>query len=159
MKIATEFHDDPGVRMTLQYHGWYSAQCQFDRYRTWGACGNRPDFEDEPTVRMFIGDVLAELGYTSIEVSDAMAGLAILQSDVRVNLLITDVGLPGGVNGRQMANVARESRRNLKVMFITGYAENSVFAHGHLSAGMSVLTKPFSIDALKSKIQELMQPS
>jgi signal transduction histidine kinase/ActR/RegA family two-component response regulator len=115
--------------------------------------------EDEPTVRMLIADVIEELGYTSIEASDSTAGLAILQSDVRVDLLITDVGLPGGINGRQMVEAARHPRPDLKVLLVTGYAENLASAHGNLDPGMSLLAKPFSIDALKNKIHELMTTS
>jgi CheY-like chemotaxis protein len=115
--------------------------------------------EDEPTVRMLIADVIEELGYTSIEASDSTAGLAILQSDVRVDLLISDVGLPGGINGRQMVDAARHPRPSLKVLLVTGYAANLASAHGNLDPGMSVLTKPFSIDALKNKIHELMKTS
>ncbi len=75
--------------------------------------------DDEPTVRMLVTEVLEDLGYTAIEAADSAAGLQVLQSDVRIDLLITDVGLPGGMNGRQMADAARVSRPSLKVLFIT----------------------------------------
>jgi signal transduction histidine kinase len=114
--------------------------------------------DDEPTVRMLVSDILQELGYNSIEASDSAAGLQILQSKERIDLLITDVGLPGGINGRQMADAGRLLRAGLKVLFITGYAENAVLSHGHLEHGMHVLTKPFSMEILASRISELLQP-
>jgi signal transduction histidine kinase len=113
--------------------------------------------DDEPTVRMLVTDVLQELGYNSLEASDGASGLQILQSNARIDLLITDVGLPGGINGRQMADAARISRSNLRVLFITGYAENAVLSHGHLEHGMHVLTKPFSMEALATRISELLK--
>jgi CheY-like chemotaxis protein len=111
--------------------------------------------DDEPTVRMLIGEVLEELGYTAIEAADGAAGLKALRSAVRIDLLVTDVGLPGGMNGRQLADAAREARPGLKVLFITGYAENAVLNHGHLERGMHVMTKPFSMEALASRIKDL----
>ncbi len=114
--------------------------------------------DDEPSVRMLVTEVLEDLGYTAIEAADSVAGLKVLQSDVRIDLLVTDVGLPGGMNGRQMADAARERRPDLKVLFITGYAENSLVGNGHLEPGMQVLTKPFAMDALATRIKELIAP-
>ncbi|HEX8417826.1 MAG TPA: PAS domain S-box protein, partial [Methylobacterium sp.] len=112
--------------------------------------------DDEPTVRMLVTEVLEELGYTAIEAADGGGGLKVLQSDVRIDLLVTDVGLPGGMNGRQMADAGRVARPGLKVLFITGYAENAVIGNGHLEPGMQVLTKPFAMDALASRIKDLI---
>ncbi|CAO4153146.1 histidine kinase [Methylorubrum thiocyanatum] len=115
--------------------------------------------DDEPTVRMLVTDVLSDLGYTAIEAADGAGGLRVLQSDARVDLLITDVGLPGGMNGRQMADVARMSRPDLKVLFITGFAENALLNNGQLEPGMTVLTKPFAVDTLGARIRELVARS
>jgi PAS domain S-box-containing protein len=112
--------------------------------------------DDEPTVRMLVVEVLEELGYAAIEAADGAAGLKLLQSDVRIDLLVTDVGLPGGMNGRQMADAARVSRPELKILFITGYAENAVLGNGLLDAGMHVMTKPFAMEALAGRIKELI---
>ncbi len=112
--------------------------------------------DDEPTVRMLVGEVLADLGYTAIEAADGIAGLNILQSDIRIDLLVTDVGLPGGMNGRQVADAARVLRPDLKVLFITGYAETAAVSGGHLEPGMAVLTKPFALDDLASRIREMI---
>jgi PAS domain S-box-containing protein len=112
--------------------------------------------DDEPTVRMLVSEVLGDLGYTAIEAADGTAGLKVLQSDTRIDLLVTDVGLPGGMNGRQVADAGRAVRPGLKVLFITGYAENAVLSHDHLAPGMHVLTKPFPMEALASLIRELI---
>ncbi|WP_459742857.1 PAS domain-containing protein [Pseudomonas sp. 3A(2025)] len=112
--------------------------------------------DDEPTVRMLLADVLGDLGYTVIEAGDSMAGLKVLRSDVRIDLLVTDVGLPGGMNGRQMADAGREIRASLKTLFITGYAESAALGEGQLGPGMLVLTKPFTADALAGRVRELM---
>jgi PAS domain S-box-containing protein len=113
--------------------------------------------DDEPTVRMLVAEVLTDLGYTAIEAVDGAAGLKIINSDLRIDLLVTDVGLPGGMNGRQVADAARSVRPKLKVLFITGYAENAVLSHGHLDPGMHVLTKPFGMDALATRIRGLIE--
>jgi CheY-like chemotaxis protein len=106
---------------------------------------------------MLLTDTLAELGYSSLEAADSATGLKILESNVRVDLLITDVGLPGGMNGRQMADAARVHRPNLKVLFITGYAENAVLGNGHLEPGMSVMAKPFPVEAMAARIRGLIE--
>ena len=113
--------------------------------------------DDEPTVRMLVAEILHELGYQCIEASDGAAGLKLLQSGARIDLLVTDVGLPGGMNGRQMADAARIDRPDLKVLFITGYAENAVVGNGHLDPGMHVMTKPFAMEALGSRIRDLIE--
>jgi signal transduction histidine kinase len=112
--------------------------------------------DDEPTVRMLVADVLEEFGYYAIEAPDGATGLRIMQSDVRIDLLVTDVGLPGGMNGRQMADAGRVMRPELKVLFITGYAENAVISHGHLEPGMHLLSKPFTMEMLASRIRDLI---
>jgi PAS domain S-box-containing protein len=121
-----------------------------------GAGGTVLVVDDEPTVRFFVVDAMEAHGYTVIDAHDGPSGLEILRSDMAIDLLVTDVGLPGGMNGRQMADAARELRPDLKVLFITGYAENAVLNSGHLSAGMQVLTKPFAIDTLIARVQSAM---
>lgn len=113
--------------------------------------------DDEPTVRMLVGDTLGELGYQAIEAADAASGLKVLQSDVQIDLLITDVGLPGGMDGKQLADAARVKRPDLKVLFITGYAENAAIANGRLEPGMHVLSKPFPMEKLASRIRSIIE--
>src|SRR5665213_1929982 len=113
--------------------------------------------DDEEPIRMLIVDVLEEAGYRVLEAGDGPAGLNILRSDARIDLLITDVGLPGGLNGRQVADAARATRPELKVLFVTGYAENAVVGNGHLDAGMQVITKPFAMTALAARVREIIE--
>jgi PAS domain S-box-containing protein len=113
--------------------------------------------DDEPTIRMLIAEVLAEAGYAVIEAPDGPAGLRVLESNAKIDLLITDVGLPGGLNGRQVADAARVSRPDLKVLFITGYAENAVIGRSRLEKGMYVLTKPFQMEILAERIREIIE--
>jgi len=111
--------------------------------------------DDEPSVRMLVTEVLEEHGYSGIEASDGPSGLRVLESDAPIDLLITDVGLPGGLNGRQLADAARMTRPDLKVLFITGYAENAIIGNGQLAPGMRVLTKPFVMATLAERIAEM----
>ena len=113
--------------------------------------------DDEPTIRMLIAEVLGEAGYAVIEAPDGPAGLRVLESNARIDLLITDVGLPGGLNGRQVADAARAARPDLKVLFITGYAENAIIGRGRLEKGMHVLTKPFQMEALAERIRQIIE--
>ncbi len=113
--------------------------------------------DDEPIVRMLVAEVLIDLGYQVVEAADGAAGLEKLGSDARIDLLITDIGLPGGMNGRQVADAARTLRPDLRVLFITGYAENSVIGDGQLDPGMQVLTKPFLLETLVSRIRDLIR--
>ena len=113
--------------------------------------------DDEPTVRMLVTDILEDLGYTAIEAGDSAAGLKVLRSDVRIDLLVTDIGLPGGMNGRQMAEAARETRPDLKVLLITGYAETAILGNDTLGPGMAVLTKPFSIETMAARIRSIIE--
>ena len=113
--------------------------------------------DDEATVRMLVVDVLGDLGYTALEAENGPGALKLLESGPRVDLLVTDVGLPGGMTGRQVAVAARELKPDLKVLFITGYAENAVLSHGHLDPGMHILTKPFEVQVLAEKIKELIK--
>jgi CheY-like chemotaxis protein len=113
--------------------------------------------DDEPTIRMLVAEVLAEAGYAVIEAPDGPSGLRVLESNARIDLLITDVGLPGGMNGRQVADAARLGRPDLKVLFITGYAENAIVGNGRLEKGMYVMTKPFQMELLAGRIREIIE--
>ena len=113
--------------------------------------------DDEPLVRMLVGDTLADLGYRGIEAADSVSGLKVLESDVNIDLLITDVGLPGGMNGKEMADAARKTRPNLRVLFITGYAENAAVSNGRLDPGMHVLSKPFPMEKLATRIRSIIE--
>jgi len=113
--------------------------------------------DDEPLVRMIAVEVLEDLGYNIIEAEDGPSALKVLNSKRGIDLLITDVGLPNGMNGRQLADAARVARPGLKVLFITGYAENAVLNHGHLERGMQLMTKPFATDVLACRVHEIIE--
>ena len=113
--------------------------------------------EDEPAVRMVIVDLLSDRGFTVLEAHSGRSGLIILESSVRIDLLLTDVGLPGGMNGRQLADAARRLRPGLKVLFLTGYAESAAVGSGRMEQGMEVMTKPFDLVALGDRVQNLVR--
>nr|WP_299908174.1 PAS domain-containing protein [Sphingomonas bacterium] len=112
--------------------------------------------DDEAIVRDLAVEILQDAGYAVMEAPDGPSGLKMIQSNVRIDLLVTDVGLPGGLNGRQVADAARITRPDLKVLFITGYAENAAVGNGLLDAGMEVITKPFTVAALGNKVREML---
>ncbi|MFW0754281.1 ATP-binding protein [Pseudomonas sp. H11T01] len=111
--------------------------------------------EDDPAVRVLVSEVLSELGYAFVEAGDASSAMPILDSDQRIDLLISDVGLPG-MNGRQLAEIGRQFRPGLKVLFITGYAEHAAVRGGFLDPGMQMITKPFTFDLLTAKVREMI---
>jgi len=112
--------------------------------------------DDEASIRHLIDEILDEIGYTVIGAADGAAGVKVLQSGARIDLLITDVGLPNGMNGRQVADIARLLRPDLKVLFITGYAEHAALGDKHLEPGVELLTKPFSLHQLMTKVADMM---
>jgi PAS domain S-box-containing protein len=112
--------------------------------------------DDEPLVRMVAVEILEELGYHVLEAGDGPTALKIMNSGQPIDLLVTDVGLPGGMNGRQLADAVRADRPDFKVLFVTGYAENAVLNHGHLDHGMHVMTKPFLSDAFARRVKDLL---
>jgi PAS domain S-box-containing protein len=111
--------------------------------------------EDDPAVRMLVVNVLDELGYTAHQAADAHTALPLLESDLRVDLLVTDVGLPG-MNGRQLAEIARQHRPGLRILFMTGYAQKATERQRLLEDGMDMVAKPFSIDLLATKIRSMI---
>ena len=113
--------------------------------------------DDEPVVRMLVAEVLTDLGHHAVEAADGAAGLEVLRSGARIDLLITDVGLPGGMNGRQLAEAARDLQPDLKVLFITGYGESAALGEGHVDPDVRVLTKPFPLETLIGCIRELIE--
>jgi signal transduction histidine kinase/DNA-binding response OmpR family regulator len=112
--------------------------------------------EDDPAVRVLVSQVLSELGYAYLEAGDAAGAIPILESAQRIDLMISDVGLPG-MNGRQLADIGRQMRADLKVLFITGYAENAGARAGFLDTGMQMITKPFAFDQLTAKVREMIE--
>jgi CheY-like chemotaxis protein len=125
-------------------------------------CDHRPSgdevvlvVEDEPFVRVLIVEVLNNMGYRAIEAADGPSALRILESSQRIDLLVSDIGLPG-LNGRQLADAARLKRPGLKVLFMTGYAETAA-GSSFLENGMEIISKPFMMNALASKLHEMVE--
>ena len=112
--------------------------------------------DDEPAARMFVTDVLSDAGYTVVEAHDSRSGLHALESEIRIDLMVTDVGLPGGMNGRQLADAARQRRPGLKVLFVTGYEEEDAARSHLLDEGVLVMTKPFGMEALKATVEGII---
>jgi CheY-like chemotaxis protein len=112
--------------------------------------------EDELALRMVIVEVLSDLGYTVLEAGNSQSGLQIVESDARIDLLLTDVGLPGGMNGRQLADAARKRRPDLKVLFLTGYAESIAAGNDGMEQGMEIMTKPFALEQLVAKVKGMI---
>jgi DNA-binding response OmpR family regulator len=111
--------------------------------------------EDDSTARLILADVLADLGYDVLLATDARPAIPILQSDRRIDLLMSDVMLPH-INGRKLAEIGRASRPGLKVLFVTGYAANAVVRGAFLEPGMDMLTKPFALDVLAAKVRAML---
>ena len=112
--------------------------------------------DDEPAIRMLIEDALSEYGHTVLLACDGKGALETLMSSVHVDLMVTDVGLPGGMNGRELADAVRSRRPGLPILFITGYAESRLFEQGQCEAHTAILTKPFTLQDLSDKVEALM---
>jgi CheY-like chemotaxis protein len=121
--------------------------------------------EDEETIRTVIAEALREDGYRVLEADEGASGLRVLQQAMRapykdaVSLLVTDVGLPGGLDGKQLADAARELVPNLPILLITGYAGDAITGQGQLGPGMELLSKPFALGALTERVQALIDGS
>lgn len=113
--------------------------------------------EDEDAVRKISAEMLGNLGYEVVETSNAIDGLRQLRTMPRIDLLITDVGLPNGMNGRQLADAGREIFADLKVLFITGFAETAASGVGLTASGMQVLVKPFSLTTFATKVRAMIE--
>ena len=111
--------------------------------------------EDDSSVRLLIGEVLSELGYRTLEAPDAGAAIKLLESGRPIDLMISDVGLPG-MNGRQLAEVARDFYPAIPILFVTGYAENAAIRAGFLGTNMAMISKPFQVEELAAKIGEML---
>jgi PAS domain S-box-containing protein len=112
--------------------------------------------DDELTIRLLIAEVLEEHGFRTLQAADAAAGLEALHTAGPIDLLVTDVGLSGGQNGRQFARAARARYPALPVVFVTGYAEKAVLDHERLEPGMRILPKPFALDQLVDCVRRLL---
>jgi CheY-like chemotaxis protein len=112
--------------------------------------------EDEPDVRSFTIDLMQELGYRTLDAPDGPSGLRMLDAHPEIELLFTDIGLPGGMNGRDLADAARQRRPDLKVLYASGYARSAIVHHGRLDPGVQLLTKPFTFAGLAARLRQVL---
>jgi CheY-like chemotaxis protein len=112
--------------------------------------------DDDEIVRVTVASMMEDLGYTIIEASSGAEALAILERGEKIDLLFTDVVMPGSLNGRQLADRARSRDPNLKVLFTSGYTENAIVHHGRLDAGTELLSKPYNRDQLAAKLRRVL---
>ena len=115
--------------------------------------------EDQDNVRAFAAETLRESGFKVLEAGEGMSALALLHKHARVDLLLTDVGLPGGLNGRQLAEQAREQRGDLRILFMTGYARDTLMQDGRLKSGVGLLRKPFTQAELVNRVRAVLDSS
>ena len=157
--VQIESNLGEGAQFSLylpRYHGpWETTEGKRHRAPPEGHGETVLLVEDDSSVRLLIGEVLRDLGYACIEASDGKTALPVLSSNTRLDLMITDVGLPG-LDGRQLASHAREHRPDLNILFVTGYAERFTDGADFLEPGMELVTKPFTLDALAFKIREML---
>jgi CheY-like chemotaxis protein len=112
--------------------------------------------EDDSDVRAFTSEILGEAGYRVLAAPDGPAALRVLEENKKVDLLFTDVGLPNGMNGRQLADETRKRWPDLRVLFTTGYARNAIIHHGRLDQGVDLIVKPFTQTGLTTKVREVL---
>jgi CheY-like chemotaxis protein len=110
--------------------------------------------EDDEIVRDYVVEILSELGYLALQANTGDEALKTLASDDEIDLLLTDVVMPGGLNGRQLADHAVKLRPGLKVLFMTGYAREAILHHGRLDVGVHMIGKPFSFEDLAARVRE-----
>ncbi len=156
IRIYSELGKGTTIKLYLpRFHGEVDADEAAPREVPRGAGETVMVVEDDESVRLIVLEVLEELGYAALEAVDARTAIPILESDQRIDLLVSDVGLPG-LNGRQLAEIARQARPDLGILFITGYAQHAAVRGGFLAEGMEMMTKPFAVDALAGKIREML---
>jgi PAS domain S-box-containing protein len=112
--------------------------------------------EDDALVRRYVREQLLTLGYAVIEAADGAAALQQLAAAPDIDLLFTDVVMPGGMSGRQLADLARQQRTDLRVLFTSGYTENAIVHHGRLDPGVDLLSKPYRRSQLARKLREVL---
>lgn len=112
--------------------------------------------EDDADVRSFTTETLHELGYRVLAARDGAEGLRLLDAHREIVILFTDVGLPGGMNGRQFADEAKRRRSDLKILFASGYARNAIVHHGRLDPGVELVSKPFTYATLSQRVRQLL---
>jgi CheY-like chemotaxis protein len=159
VKIYSELGEGTTIKLYLPRAHAISEQIEDDENQTFARGGKNETVlvvEDDADVRAYSCETLSELGYDILSAETGAAGLRLLDGNPGIRVLFTDVGLPGGMNGRQLAEEARKRRPGLKVLFTTGYARNAIVHDGRLDAGVDLITKPFSQAALAEKLRDII---
>ncbi len=112
--------------------------------------------EDDNDVRNYTVTSLRELGYRVLEAVDAVSGMQVIESEANISLLLTDLGLPGGIDGKTLADRAQQARENLRILITTAYAGNALVHEGRLDRGVELLTKPFTLSVLACRVREIL---
>ncbi|MGE0715964.1 MAG: ATP-binding protein [Alphaproteobacteria bacterium] len=163
VKIYSEPGDGTAVKIYLPRHGTETGPTEPPPVRALAA-ESLPRIgdgrialvvEDDPGVRAVSVEALRELGFSVLEAGDAATALRVLDQEPAIGLLFTDVVLPRGVNGRQLADEARRRRPDLPVLFTTGYTQNAIVHNGMLDPGVSLIGKPFTLAALARKLEQM----
>ncbi len=158
VKIYSEIGEGTTIKLYLPRAHGVSAEADDDVAQP--VAGSKDEtilvVEDDPDVRAYSCDTLAELGYTVVAAENGAAGLRLLAATPNVRVLFSDIGLPGGMNGRQLSEEARKLRPDLKVLFTTGYARNAIVHDGRLDPGVELITKPFSQATLAEKLRNIL---
>jgi len=159
VKIYSEVGEGTTIKIYLPRHHSVADEKE-DAVAQTVARGRRDEtilvVEDDADVRTYSSDTLRELGYTVLEAPHARAGLQILDTHPEIAVVFTDVGLPGGMNGRQLAEEVRKRHPAVKILFTTGYARNAIVHDGRLDPGVELLTKPFTQAALAAKLRDII---
>ena len=159
VKIYSEVGEGTTIKMYLpRLLGDYAEQFEEQQFGAIEAHGTEVILvcEDDEDVRTYSADVLRELGYSVLEAADGPAALAVLAANSDVDLLFTDVVLPGGMTGAVLAKEAAKLKRDIKTLFTTGYARNAIVHHGRLDPGVELLTKPFSYAELATRVRDIL---
>jgi len=158
-KIYSEVGEGTTVKLYLpRLHAEGAAETEEAPATMAGSAGTETILvvEDDADVRSYTSETLRELGYSVVEATNGATALRALDDNPDIDLVFTDIGLPGGMNGRKLADAVREKRQGLKVLFTTGYARNAIVHDGRLDPGVDLITKPFTQAALAARLRDIL---
>jgi CheY-like chemotaxis protein len=156
VKIYSEFGQGTTVKVYLPRHLGAADEIAFDGTPASGHFVGTESIlivEDDDALRAYASDILHELGYRVFDAADGAAALKIVDTEPAIDLLLSDVIMPGGMNSRQLAEEAMNRQPGLKVLFMTGYTRNVIVHHGRLDAGVHMIGKPFSFRELAMRVR------
>ena len=162
VQIETELNKGTVVKIYLPRQSGATVDFKENRRKPFARAVGRESVlvvEDDDAVRAYTAEILRDLGYRVAEVSSAKAAMAILQSAEELDLLLTDVVMPGNINGRELADEAVRLREGLRILFMTGYSRDAIIRDGRVDPGVHVIGKPFSFADLAAKVRERLDAS